>query len=217
MFFHEISISCWTNRFELNAKKYTHTHMWFLCLAPRFDASCCRCLSTSIGICMGIFVLFFFCCFLFTAFNWRQFMGNNFMACSEASNFDAIIIAPIYFVLHRFIALRYVLSLKSISLPVSSHITMPICVCPIPSLRPPPVPPCSFIYFPLNAPHRTTSHLGLLFGSLVARQHRVYHQLLLLLSLSRLLVTIFSVTLIFIAGFTKLNCHPFYNVMDAIF
>lgn len=83
--------------------------------------------------------LFGFFLFPFPAFNWRQFMGNNFMACSEASNFDAIIIAPIHFILHsiRFIHEYSILvsvcdcvclSLKSISLPFSRHITLPIAL-----------------------------------------------------------------------------------------
>lgn len=74
MFFHEISISCWTNRFELNAKKHIHnidSKRVFVVFH----------LSHRIA-CMGM------CVFYSTPpFNWRQFMGNNFMACSEASNF----------------------------------------------------------------------------------------------------------------------------------
>lgn len=147
-------------------------------------------------------------------------MGNNFMACSEASNFDAIIIAPIHFILHsirytlQYFGVCVCLSLKSISLPFSRHITLPIslslCLSRPLSLH--------FYLFSIQCAQKHITGLGCelfrgLFGG--ATVYSISSSVVISLAL---VVTIFSVTVIFITGyFTKLNCHPFSNALDAIF
>lgn len=172
----EISISCWTNRFELNAR-ITAIPIEPVVLYPNYVNVPARCK-------FFLSVLFFF------TFNWRQFMGNNFMACSKASNFDAIIIVPIHC---SFFTLCFVFIIKKHFIPfyqLISHYYLHLSL---------------FLSLSRAFLSLWVHNFSLGFWLFGGATLNIIEQWLSLLAL---VVTIFSVMVIFITGFYVVKLPP---------